>query len=405
MPTSQLLDQINLLLTYLKCHSPYYQRKNLPDRIQNLADYTRIPTTPKQDLSDQAQLLRCVPEDQISEIVSTSGSTGVPLYIQLTAADLQRLEQIEAANFSRAGFSPRDVVLITTTMDKLFIAGMAYYRGLQRIGSTVIRSGTAPPPAQINLIRDLSVNALVGVPSFLLKLAAALPDWSTHIRRLMLVGESIYTQELNFNPLGQQLRQAYPQAELFSSYGNTELQGAFCDCPEHAGLHSHQDFYYIEVLDESGNPVAEGKVGELTVTTFGIHGMPLLRYRTGDLTYTINTPCRCGNPSPRIGPILGRHNQLLKIKGTTLYPLNIISALHKLPEIEDFLILAEKINHQDTLAIRYCTSSQLSIDDLSLHLKGELKLTPNIEKITQQEIDRIRALNPSRKKQFFLDKR
>ena len=145
----------------------------------------------------------------------------------------------------------------------------------------------------------------------------------------MFVGESIINENLGLNELGKKVRENLG-IEPFSTYGNTEMACSLTECIEHQGLHNKPDLIIIEIADDKGNSLLSGEIGELVVTTLGTEGMPLVRYKTGDLTYIIDEKCKCGRTTKRIGPILSRKHYLLKIKGTNLYPGHIENALFEI---------------------------------------------------------------------------
>ena len=316
-----------------------------PRDIDSLESFSRLPLTEKNELAASAASFTAVPPESVAEIVVTSGSTGKPLLFPLTANDLDRLAFNEALSFNAAGIDCSDRVQILVSLDRLFIAGMAYYRGLTLLGATTARVGVLPFPMQKHYLELLKPTALVGVPSFLLKLAAELErsgfDPATAgIRTLVCIGETVRTRELELNPVGQALTTRFG-ATVCSTYGATELSVAYGECTHGCGGHSHPELVYTEIVDDEGHTLPDGEIGELVTTTLGVEGVPLVRYRTGDMTFAMTAPCACGRNSCRIGPILGRKSQLIKLKGTTLYPTTVTNALDGIDGIEDYVLVLE----------------------------------------------------------------
>ncbi len=332
-------------IDFLKRDSAYY-RETLADLgsedISTLDDIRKIPITEKKSFAKNSSRFQVATEEQVIETVVTSGSTGDPLVYPLTASDLDRLAYNESLSFHAAGVSAKDRALILVSLDRLFVAGMAYYRGLTALGANTSRIGVLPLEMQQHFIEIMKPTVLVGVPSYLLKLGLFLQSngidpSSCSVNKLFCIGEPIRDEKMAFNDTANQLMKLYG-ASVYSTYASTEVASTFCDCTEQAGGHAHHELVYVEILDKKGDPVPDGSVGELVVTPFGVEGMPLLRYRTGDLTFKLTGDCACGRNSIRIGPILSRASELIKVKGTTVYPLTIINVLDVIPEVEDYVI-------------------------------------------------------------------
>lgn len=334
-------------LRYLVHHSPYYQNK-LRGMVPNEGDSLSLdrlpewPTTSKEDLGEQNASFFAAPPSSVREYTSTSGTLGTPVTMALTEKDLQRLGYNESQSFQMAGASADDIYQLMLTLDRQFMAGMAYYEGIRRLGGRLVRTGPGLPAMQWETIQRLGTTTLVTVPSFLLHLAewirssGASPS-SSRVIRALCIGESVRDESLQLNALGQRIQEIWPM-ELINTYASTEMQTAFTECPRHQGMHAQPDLILFEILDEQGNPLPPGEFGELTVTPLGIEGTPLFRYRTGDITAVFTEPCDCGLSSPRLSPLRGRKQQMIKYRGTTLYPPAIQNLLMKNPLVEDFLV-------------------------------------------------------------------
>ena len=332
-------DLLHKHLVYLKKNSPYYRRVFDSygidiKKIVHLEDLTRIPFTEKKDLQLYNDDFCCVPKNKIIDYITTSGTLGDPVLFGCTEKDLQRLAYNEKKSFECAGLTPDSVVQLMTTLDKRFMAGMAYFLGLREMGAGVIRVGNGIPELQWDTIRRFHPDAIMCVPSFILKLidyaeAHDIDYRSSSIRRIIGIGEGLRDQNFQLNLLGGQIHEKWPEVQLYATYSSTEMGATFSECEYGMGGHVHPELIIVEIIGEDGLPVADGQPGEVVVTTLGVEGMPLLRFRTGDIACKHVEQCRCGRWSYRLSPLLGRKNNMIKLKGTTLYP----------PAINDVLAL------------------------------------------------------------------
>jgi len=314
-----------------------------------LAEISRIPAIDKNVVSEHTEQFLCVPREGIVDIVTTSGTTGQPLVWQLTENDLERLARNERLSFGCAGFTADDTVLLAVAMDRCFIAGMAYYLGLRKLGCAVVRVGAATPAMHLDMIRRVQPTAVVSVPSFLAHLADKAAEAKFNlaacgIRRAVCIGEAVRQNDFTLNRAGLAVENDWG-AKVFSTYGVTELAASLCECEAGLGGHLHPELLFLEALDEAGNPVPDGETGELTATTLGVEAMPLIRYRTGDFAAIHRAPCRCGRNTLRIGPIVGRKHQKLKLKGTTVFPSAFKTILDATPGITKYAIIARRENN------------------------------------------------------------
>ncbi len=397
--------------------SPFYRERfsngeaNATD-VQTLADLPHLPLTTKEDIQERNQDFWAAPGEQLTEIVATTGTTGDPVYIAMTNRDLERLGENERRGFSWLGVKPGDRFHIAVTLDNLFVAGLAYHLGLHRVGATAIRVGAQPARRHLDLMKQLRPNGIVAVPSLLLALARqakrdgdALASFAP--RRAMLIGDAIRSQSLASNTLGRLLEETWG-GELFSTYGLTEAALAYHECPMHRGLHSHPDLVVTEIVDDAGLPLPDGKIGELVITTLQVEGMPLIRYRTGDVTFRIRGACPCGRGGVRIGPILGRRQQRLKVKGTTLYPKTIEDSLLAVEGVENFVIEAHTGDDEtDRLVVRIGTfredpSFRKMVSDT---LYAKARVTPEVHLMPPPEVEDLLFEAGRRKPRVFVDLR
>lgn len=402
------------LLQYLKAHSPFYQKLFRSASIDiTTVKLTDLPTTSKEDLQLNNWDFLCVGKDKIAEYTATSGTLGTPVTIALTARDLERLAYNEYCSFVTMGLSETDTIQLLLTLDKQFMAGMAYYQGARKLGAAVVRTGPGSPEMQLEVIRNLGVNTLVAVPSFLLKLietakAKGIDLASFPVKKVLAIGESMYDSEWQKSILHERICQDWPLA-LHSTYAATEMQTAFTACNAEAGLHTNPELIIVEFLDEAGNAVAEDEIGEVTITTLGVEGMPLLRYRTGDLCKHTTKSCACGRHAIRIGPVLGRKKQLIKYKGTSVYPSAIFELLNKETWIENYLIgIHQNSELQDEIRIQVVSKSvhpSEALAALKATFRAQIRVVPEIEFINAAALMALQFPNGSRKQLRIIDYR
>ncbi len=402
------------LLQYLETHSPFYQKlfKAAHIDIHRVA-LTDLPTTSKEDLQLNNWDFLCVGKNKIAEYTATSGTLGTPVTIALTGNDLERLAYNEYCSFLNMGLSGADTIQLLLTLDKQFMAGMAYYQGASKLGAAVVRTGPGAPEMQLEVIKNLGVTTLVAVPSFLLKLIETAKEKGIDLnslptKKVLAIGESIYDSEWHKSILQERICQDWPLA-IYSTYAATEMQTAFTACDAAAGLHANPELIIAEFLDEAGNPVAEGEIGEVTVTTLGVEGMPLLRYRTGDLCQHTTKSCACGRHSIRIGPVLGRKKQLIKYKGTSVYPSAIFEVLNKETWIDNYLVgIHQNSELQDEIRIQVVSRngySQEVLSALKATFRAQLRVVPEIELINAASLSALQFPNGSRKQLKIIDYR
>jgi len=403
-------------LAYVSERSPYYMERlgSIVD-ISGVDDIGLIPLTRRDELQDANWDLLCVGRKDIAEVVATTGTTGKPLFIALTAGDIERLAENERRWFSTMGLGPESMVQVAVTMDNLFVAGMAYYKGLEALGAGIIRSGASNAKRQLELMNSLKPDVIIAVPSFMLKLsreAKKLGLKPESLKKALLIGETIRRVDMASNPLGKLVEEAW-NVECFSTYGITEASVAFTECASHAGFHSHPDLIFTEILGDNAVPVPDGEVGELVVTTFKVEAMPLLRYATGDLCFKIEGPCDCGSSTPRIGPVIGRKAQKLKVKGTTVYPGAIENALLKVAGVVNCHITAYS-GEAGTDLVKVVVgidggvsspAAQAVLQEARSSLKASARFTPELEISTPEDVERLLSLGGGRKKVVFKDMR
>ncbi len=404
-------------IAYLNTYSPFYKEffskaRFNPSGIKTMEDLSVIPVTIKEDLQQRNDDFLCVPRNKIIEYSSTSGTLGNPVTIMLTENDLARLACNEYASFVSTEGSVNDVYQIMLTLDRQFMAGMAYYTGLQKLGAGIIRLGPGVPSLQWETILRLKPTAIIAVPSFIVKLISYAQEHkidinSTTVKKAICVGENIRNADFTLNPLGKKITDAW-DIKLFSTYASTEMQTAFTECTECKGGHLQPDLLIVELLDEMNKAVAPGEPGEVTITTLGVEGMPLLRYKTGDICVYDDTPCACGRNSLRLSPVMGRKKQMLKYKGTTLYPPALFDILHEMENVIDYVaeVTTNEMGTDEVLIyILPDNHDEETNRKIRANLQARLRVSPQIKYITEDEIKKMQMPEAGRKIIRFIDRR
>jgi len=378
------------LIAYVSEKSPFYKVKYADLEINtqslDLAEYKKIPFTTKEDLAENDLNFLCVPKNEIAEYVTTSGTTGSPISLYLTQSDLERLAKNESDSFQLMGLDSNDLFQLLTTIDKQFMAGLAYSLGVQKLGAGMIRIGPGVPELQWNSILKYEPTVLIAVPSFIVNLIEFAKEnnidfTQTSVKSIVCIGEPIRNEDFSYNVLGKRITESW-KVDLFSTYASTEMGAAFSECTAHEGNHLNEDLLFLEVIKEDGTEANDQESGEIVVTTLGATGSPLVRYKTGDISKVYRTKCKCGRTSPRLGPILGRKNQMIKFKGTTIYPKAIFEMLEQFVEISCYKIIVNKDelnNDEITILLEdkiESTSVFLSILD---QCKSKLRVVPKFE--------------------------
>jgi phenylacetate-CoA ligase len=391
---------------YVSEHSPFY--RELFGSIHGIPPLSQVPCVDKRTVSERNLDFLCVPRERIVEVVTTSGTTDKSLLWMLTEKDLKRLALNERLAFQCVELSPSDTVLVAVGMDRCFIAGLAYWLGLRDVGCAVVRVGASSPLLVLEMIERTQPTAIVAVPSFLRHIAEkarelGFPLKAGSVKKAVCIGEPVREPGFGLNAAGRAIEAAWG-ARLYSTYGVTELASSLCECSAGAGGHVPSNLLHVEVLDDTGMPAGENQVGEVVATTFGVEGMPLVRYRTGDCAALFRGPCSCGRTTPRLGPILGRKNQKLKFKGASLFPSTLQGVLEQIDGVEAFVILARAENPlSDSLEV--LVHGSISLSRLREALQARSKIVPEVRYASREEIESLQMPAQARKRRTFVDLR
>ncbi len=411
-------EHLREALAYLAANSPFYQRmfrENGIDisEIREIADLQKIPFTEKKDLQLHNNDFLCVPAAKIVDYITTSGTLGDPVTFGCTDKDLERLAYNEKKSFECAGVHPGNIVQLMTTLDKRFMAGLAYFLGIRKLGASIIRVGNGMPELQWDTIRRLRPDTLMCVPSFILRLIDYAEqnniDYrNSSVKRIIGIGEGLREQDFSLNLLGKRIREKW-DVELFATYSSTEMGATFSECPNGCGGHVHPELIIVEIIGDDNRPVKDGEVGEVVVTTLGVEGMPLLRFRTGDMSSKITDRCACGRYSFRLTPLVGRKNNMIKLKGTTIYPPAINDVLDNTPYVVNYVVVVQNsFAGTDEVVVKAGVASRPPFDiikDLKDRFRSKIRVAPIVEILSPEDVNRLNNPANNRKPIKFIDNR
>jgi len=386
---------------------PFY-RKRLkeagihPDDIRKREDVARIPFTTKEDLRDNYPFgLFAVPKEKLVRIHTSSGTSGKPKVVGYTRADLENWVEMVARCLYMVGVREKDVFqnMVSYTF---FTGGLGLHYGAERIGAMVVPAGTGNTERQIRYMLDFGTTAIHCTPSY-----------AMHIKE---VAESmdLKPDEIGLRigcfgaePWSENTRKRLESAfnlKAFDSYGLSEMNGpgvAF-ECQEQDGLHIWIDHYFVELVDEEGEVVGEGEKGELVLTPLTKEALPLLRYRTGDLTKLMVEKCACGRTHPRIHRVFGRTDDMIVVRGINVFPSQIEHVLMRIPEAGDhFQVVITRNGPLDEITVKVEVVDEVFTGELSdleklkrkiqNELRKELNLRTNVELVEKGTLERFKG--------------
>ncbi len=405
-----LLEHVNYCLQ----KSPFYSKRfgKLIKEVTSLSDFTKLGFTTKDDLLQNNDAFLAVPEGDIVDTCFTSATVGTtPVNFLLTKSDLDRLAYNERVAFEISGVKREDKMGICVALERGFMAGLAYFLGGVSLGTHMIRIGASGSQHIWNLIKTHKPTALIGVPSVLANVALhAIEEGdnpaSLKVKRILAIGESTRDKQLNLLPSIQRIEQLW-NAPIYSTYASTEMSTSFAECLNRQGGHFRPELIYVEIVDEEGNKVKDGEIGEVVVTPLGIQGMPLIRFKTGDMSFIINERCTCGRTTKRIGPVVGRKAQLLKYKGTNVFPNAIASIVEANPDFIGCYVEAysAEFGEDRVVAAIAATSEKYDLDKLKNEFRAGLRVVPELRMIDKEELFKKTQPEGKRKRQIFFDLR
>ncbi len=409
------LKALNEHLAYLRKNSWYYKDQLVwagpeASELEELVDIQNFPFTEKDDIASRNEDFLCVPKEKVRDIVTTSGTLGGSVASYLTEKDLKRLAVNEAGSYRLAGCTSEDTFQLLTTIDKRFMAGLAYFLGANELGARMIRSGPGALRLQWESIERFEPTVLIAVPSFIPRLIQYALDNGidpnkSSVKKILCIGESIRDENLKPNYLAERITEQW-NVQLFSTYASTEMATAFTECEAGNGAHLQPELMFLEVLDDDGNQVKNGESGEVVVTPLGVEGTPVLRFRTGDVCHFYDEPCSCGRTTPRLGPVVGRKQQMIKLKGTSIYPNAIIDELNAMRGVVNFVVELETNElGLDDVIVRALLKGENAQTTVLERLKAGLRVSPRLIFATNDEINALKFNENERKPRILVDKR
>ena len=338
---------------------PYYKEKLdkagvLPDSIKSLDDLKRIPFTTKEDLRQNYPFgLFASPMKDIVRIHASSGTTGKPTVVGYTKNDLDTWSEAIARLACAAGATENDIAQISFGYG-LFTGGFGLHYGLEKVGLAIIPASTGNTEKQIMLMKDFGTTLLVSTPSYALYMSEVAEKMGIDIKKDLKLKIGMFGSEGSTEEMRAEIEKRWGMTAT-ENYGLSEIMGPGVagECTHKCGMHVSDDLFIVEIIDPvTGAVLPEGEVGELVITNIKKEGIPLLRYRTKDITYIDKSPCKCGRTTPRIAKIQGRSDDMLKIKGVNVFPSQIESALLGTKGIAPYYqIIVKKVGFVDDMEV------------------------------------------------------
>jgi phenylacetate-CoA ligase len=354
----ELFHKFLSLLKYISENSPFYRHKFSKENvkiefIKSLEDIRILPFTYKEELRDAYPLgLQAAPEEKVVRIHSSSGTTGKPIIIPYTQKDVDLWIDLMKRCYMLAGLTNKDRIQITPGYG-LWTAGIGFQLGAEKLGAMAVPMGPGNTEKQLQMLMDLRCTAITSTSSYALLLAEEIKRRG--IRDKIHLKKGIIGSERWSKKMRARIEEELG-LESFDIYGLTEIYGPGIaqECRLHDGLHYWSDLLYFEIIDPiTGEILPDGELGELVVTTLSKEGAPLLRYRTRDLTRFIHGQCACGCPFPRIDRILGRTDDMIKIKGVNIYPGQIEDLIHKVEGVSsEYQVLLSRECGKESMLFR-----------------------------------------------------
>ena len=376
------------LVDYVYHNVEFYRKKMqavglMPGDIKGIEDIVKLPFTTKDDLRDNYPFgLFAVPNSQIVRIHASSGTTGKATVVGYTRHDLDIWSECVARCMTMAGISKNDIIQIAYGYG-LFTGGLGAHDGAQKIGATVVPMSTGNSKKLTTMMIDFGATAIACTPSYLLHISEVLEAEGLLDKiklKAAICGAEPWTDRMRHDI------EAKLGVKAYDIYGLSEVMGpgVACDCEFHNGLHVCEDHFYPEILDtKTLMPVSDGDLGELAFTTFTKEGIPLIRYRTKDLTSIDHSVCECGRTSARISKFKGRVDDMLIIRGVNVFPSQVEAALIGVEEVTPhYMMIVDRVNNLDTLEIQLETDPKYYTDEI----RAIEALTKKIGHIIQQAL-------------------
>lgn len=392
--------RLRKIVDYVYHNTPFYREKmqNVgvePDDIRTIEDIVKLPFTTKQDLRDNYPFgMQAAPQSEIIRVHASTGTTGKPTIVGYTRKDITIWSECVARAFTSYGVTRDDLISVAYGYG-LFTGGLGIHYGLENLGASVIPTSTGNTEKHAKLLVDLQITGLACTPSYALHLAEVIGKLGYKKEDLKLrigaFGGEPWTESMRHEV------EARLGLKAFNIYGLSEIMGpgVSFECEVQDGSHINDDHFYPELIDpETLQHVGEGKTGELVFTTLTKDGMPLLRYRTRDLTTLDLTPCPCGRTMARMGRIIGRSDDMLIIRGINVFPSQIESVILGFPEFEpQYILVVDRVNNLDTLQVQVEVRPEFFTDDVKTIENLQKKLSDAIRSVISISAN-VRVLFP-----------
>lgn len=383
-------DLLVKLVKYVYEHSPFYKKRFdefdvKPEDIKSVDDLSKLPFTKKQDLRDTyPNGMFCVKNTDVVRYHASSGTTGKPTVVGYTQNDLDTWAESLARGMTAIGLGQDDIIQVSYGYG-LFTGGLGIHYGSEKLGATTLPASSGNTERQITLMKDLDVTAICCTPSYFSYLIEAADHMDCSIKEETKLKIGIFGAE----PWSESLRKRIEERSGIKAYdvfGTSELSGPlFIECQEQKGMHIWSDMFLFEILDPDTNePVLDGEIGELVVTTLIKEALPLIRYRVGDLAALETSVCECGRTHPRLMRLKGRSDDMFIVRGINVFPGQVEYVLVKFPEVSPhFMIVIDRVGELDSMMIQVELADMASdkLDDyykLKSKIEHELKSVLNL---------------------------
>lgn len=382
------LERLQETVSRVYEHVPAYRKKMndcgvKPEDIKSLKDLAKLPFVTKQDMRDNYPFgLFAVPKDKLVRIHASSGTTGKPTVVGYTQGDLETWTECVSRIACMGGASDKDVAQICFGYG-MFTGALGLHYGLENIGAAIVPSSTGNSQKQIMYMQDFGTSLLVATPSYALRLAEVAREMGVEPERDLSVKIALVGSELLTDAMREEMHKFWGKDILITTnYGMSELMGPGVsgECLEHSGLHINEDYFIPEIIDpKTGEVLPEGSEGELVITCIKKEGLPLIRYRTKDITRLFYEKCKCGRTFCRMENLSGRSDDMLKIRGVNVFPSQIEEVILSVSELgPHYEIILEREGYLDKLTVKvelaHSTDSFSELERIKKTVQGKLKI-------------------------------
>lgn len=413
-PEIERLQLERLKSTVNHCMNSAFYKKRFEDAglkaddIQSLADLSKIPFTTKQDLRDNYPFgIASVPLEKCVRLHSSSGTTGNPTVILHTQKDLDEWANALARCLYMVGLRPGDVFQNSSGYG-MFTGGLGFQYGAERLGMLTVPAAAGNTKRQLKFITDFGTTAVHAIPSYVTRIYEVMQEMGIDPRR----DTKLHTLIIGAEPHSEEQRRRIEESlgvKAYNSFGMSEMcgPGVAFECKEQNGLHIWEDYYIVEIINpDTLEPVAEGEIGELVLTTINREAMPLLRYRTRDLTRILPGECPCGRHHKRLDRMKGRSDDMIILKGVNIFPIQVETVLMQFKELSsNYLITLETKDSNDEMIVEVeldklftddYSRLQILAREITRQLKDEILVTPHVRllpkgSLPQQEGKAVRV--------------